>query len=65
MTSRFSENVLDATQAWELLITNEADLAGLPDSARAVAQQAAQQQGKAGWRFTLEGPVVYCLYDLR
>ncbi|MBI3576139.1 MAG: oligopeptidase A [Gammaproteobacteria bacterium] len=56
VTSRFSENVLDATQAWELLITNEADLAGLPDSARALAQQAAQQQGKAGWRFTLEGP---------
>ncbi len=56
VTNRFSENVLDATQAWELLIVDENDLAGLPDSARALAQQAAQQQDKAGWRFTLEGP---------
>jgi oligopeptidase A len=56
LQSRFSENVLDATQAWELLVTDEAELAGLPESARAVARQSAQQAGKDGWRFTLEFP---------
>ena len=56
LTSKFSENVLDATQAWELLIADEPDLAGLPDSARALARQAAQQEGKAGWKFSLEAP---------
>jgi oligopeptidase A len=55
-TSKFSENVLDATQAWELLITDEKDLAGLPDSARAVAKQTAQQENKDGWKFSLEAP---------
>ena len=56
LTSKFSENVLDATQAWELPIADENDLAGLPDSARALARQAAQQGGKAGWKFSLEAP---------
>jgi len=56
LTSKFSENVLDATQAWELLITDEKDLAGLPDSARAVAKQVAQQEKKDGWKFSLEAP---------
>ncbi|MBI3545912.1 MAG: M3 family metallopeptidase, partial [Gammaproteobacteria bacterium] len=56
LTSKFSENVLDATQAWDLHITNEADLAGLPESARAMAQQAAQEKNMPGWRFTLEAP---------
>ena len=56
LTSKFSENVLDATQAWELLITDEKDLAGLPDSARAGAKQTAQQENKDGWKFSLEAP---------
>ncbi len=56
LQSRFSENVLDATQAWELRVTDEAALAGLPETARALARQAAQQAGKDGWRFTLEFP---------
>ncbi len=56
LASRFSENVLDATQAWELLITKPEDLAGLPETARALAKQATEQEGKQGWKFTLEGP---------
>ena len=56
LASRFSENVLDATQAWELLITKPEDLAGLPETARASAKQTAEQEGKRGWKFTLEGP---------
>ncbi len=54
--SKFSENVLDATQAWELHILDEKDLAGLPASARAMARQDAQERNREGWRFTLEGP---------
>lgn len=56
LSSHYSDNVLDATEAWELLLADEADLAGLPASARALAQQGAREKGKAGWRFTLEAP---------
>jgi oligopeptidase A len=56
LQSKFSENVLDATQAWDLLVSDEAALAGLPETARALARQSAQQAGKDGWRFTLEFP---------
>ena len=56
LASKFSENVLDATQAWDLRIADEKDLAGLPESARAMAQQGAREKNLPGWRFTLEGP---------
>src|SRR4030066_402691 len=56
LQSKFSENVLDATQAWDLRITDEKDLAGLPPPARALAQQDAREKNLEGWRFTLEGP---------
>ncbi len=56
LASKFSENILDATQAWDLRITNESDLAGLPESARAMALQDAQKKNLPGWCFTLEGP---------
>ena len=54
--AKFSENVLDATQAWTKHLTEEAQLAGLPDSARALARQTAQQRGLDGWLLTLELP---------
>jgi oligopeptidase A len=54
--SKFDENLLDATNAWELLITDEAELAGLPDTARAAARAAAERDGKAGWKLTLHMP---------
>ena len=56
VTTKFSENVLDATNAFELLITEEAGLAGLPPSAIAAARESAAQKGVAGWRFTLQAP---------
>ena len=56
LSSTFSENVLDATQAWDLRIVDAHDLSGLPDDARALARQSAEEQGIAGWRFTLEQP---------
>lgn len=55
-TTRFSENVLDATNAWERVITDEAKLAGLPPSALEMARQSARKKGIDGWRFTLQAP---------
>ena len=55
-TTKFSENVLDSTNAYELLITEESKLAGLPPAAVAAARASAESKGKAGWRFTLHGP---------
>jgi oligopeptidase A len=56
LSAKFSENVLDATQAWTKPLSDEARLAGLPDSARALARQTAQQRGLDGWLLTLELP---------
>ncbi|MBV9406083.1 MAG: M3 family metallopeptidase [Acidobacteriaceae bacterium] len=55
-TTKFSENVLDATNAFELVITEESKLAGLPESARNAARQSAKAKGREGWRITLQGP---------
>jgi oligopeptidase A len=55
-TTRFSENVLDSTNAFDLYIDNEEGLAGLPPSARAAARESAARKGREGWRFTLQGP---------
>lgn len=55
-TTKFSENVLDATQAWEMILTDESMLAGLPPSAKEAAAASAQAKGKAGFRFTLQAP---------
>lgn len=55
-TTKFAENVLDATNAYELLITDEAKLSGLPESARMAARESAKSKGKDGWRLTLQGP---------
>ncbi|MGY3917272.1 oligopeptidase A [Aeromonas australiensis] len=56
LASRFSNNVLDATQGWHKLVGDEAELAGLPDSVRAAARQMAELKGKEGWLFTLDIP---------
>lgn len=55
-TTKFSENVLDATNAFEIIITDEAKLAGLPESARAAAKASAESKKKEGWRLTLQAP---------
>ena len=55
-TTKFSEHVLDATNAWELIVTEEAELQGLPPSAIAAARASAESKKAAGWRFTLQGP---------
>jgi oligopeptidase A len=56
LQSKFEENVLDATNAWELFISDEQQLAGLPESARAAARQAAERDGQSGWKLTLHMP---------
>ena len=56
ITTKFSENVLDSTNAWDLVITEEAKLAGLPPSAMAAARASAESKGREGWRFTLQAP---------
>jgi len=61
LTQKFSENVLDSTNAWELLIDDGARLAGLPQHAKAAALRSAESKGlgtpgKPVWRFTLHGP---------
>ena len=58
LTTRFSQNVLDATNAFEIVLEDEARLAGLPESARVAAREAAAAKGKAGYRFTLQAPSV-------
>ncbi len=55
-TTKFSENVLDATNAFELMIEDERKLAGLPDSARMAARESAKSKGREGWRLTLQAP---------
>lgn len=56
LSTRFSENVLDATNDYKLLVENEADLAGLPEDVKQAARAAAEKDGKAGWQFTLHFP---------
>src|SRR5579872_1273321 len=56
VTTKFSENVLDSTNAYELLIEDQKQLAGLPPAAVAAARASAESKGKPGWRFTLHGP---------
>ncbi|HML16097.1 MAG TPA: M3 family metallopeptidase [Bryobacteraceae bacterium] len=56
VTTKFAENVLDSTNAWDLILTEEVNLAGLPPSAIAAARASAESKGREGWRFTLQGP---------
>ena len=55
----FSDHVLDATDGFVHLISNEADLIGLPEDAIAAAADTAQQKGLQGWAFTLHFPSYY------
>ncbi|RTR38222.1 oligopeptidase A [Shewanella canadensis] len=56
LTSGFSNQLLDATQAWTKLITDEVELSGLPESAIAAAKAMAAAKEQEGWLFTLDFP---------
>ncbi len=56
LAAKFQENVLDATNAFGRVVSDAAELAGLPEDAREAAAAAADKAGHAGWRFTLHAP---------
>jgi oligopeptidase A len=56
LSAKFSENVLDATNAFAEIVTDEAQLAGLPDDTKQAAKTAAEKVGVDGWRFSLQAP---------
>lgn len=56
LSTEFSDNVLDATNAWEKLLSDEKALDGLPDSAIAAARQRASDKGQEGYLLNLEFP---------
>jgi oligopeptidase A len=56
ITTKFEQNVLDATNTFEFVTTSEEDLAGLPQSALDMGKTSATAKGLEGWRFTLQGP---------
>ncbi|MBB2494348.1 oligopeptidase A [Aquipseudomonas ullengensis] len=61
LTSKFSNQLLDATQAWTKHVTDEAVLAGLTDSAKAQMAQAAEAKGLDGWLISLEFPSYFAV----
>lgn len=56
LTTKFEENLLDATHAWTKLVTDEKELSGLPTHAVESAKEAAEKTKQNGWLFTLEAP---------
>jgi oligopeptidase A len=65
LTLKFGQNVLDSTNAFELLLERAEQLAGLPASALEAARESAASKGKAGYRLTLQAPsyqptMAYC-----
>jgi oligopeptidase A len=56
ITTLFRQNVLDATNEFELLVTDEDRLRGLPASAKEAARESALTKEQEGWRFTLQAP---------
>jgi oligopeptidase A len=55
LSAKFSENVLDATNAFSIVV-DKGRVAGIPDDALQAAREAAEKDGKQGWRFTLHAP---------
>jgi oligopeptidase A len=58
LATGFEEAVLDATDAWSEPVTDEAGLAGIPASGRAVLRAYAEEKAQPGWRVTLQQPSV-------
>ncbi|VAW84511.1 Oligopeptidase A [hydrothermal vent metagenome] len=69
LSSKFSENVLDATEAWKKLIVDKTELLGLPETTLTIAQQhateanpdSAAQENKQAWLLTLDFPCYFAV----
>jgi oligopeptidase A len=55
LSAKFSENVLDATNAFSIIV-EERRISGIPEDVLQAAREAAHKDGKAGWKFTLHAP---------
>ena len=58
LASRFSNNVLDATNAWQLPLADDARLSGLPEAIKPLLADLARQRDMDGYCLTLDAPVV-------
>jgi oligopeptidase A len=56
LSAKFSENVLDATNAFKRYVEDPAELAGLPEDVLEAAREAAEKDGRKGFKFTLQAP---------
>jgi oligopeptidase A len=64
LTKQYAEHVLDSTNAWDMVVYDEARLSGLPESAKAAAAANAKakglvSEGRSAWRFTLHQPSMF------
>ncbi|MDO4435469.1 MAG: M3 family metallopeptidase [Cardiobacteriaceae bacterium] len=58
LSNQFGNQLLDATNAWSLLITDEEELIGVPETSKALFRSLAEQAQQEGYRLTLDAPVV-------
>jgi oligopeptidase A len=56
LAARFADNVLDATNAFGLYVTDPAELTGIPEDVLTTAKEAARKEGREGWKLTLHMP---------
>lgn len=56
LSAKFEENLLDATNAWSKLVTDEAELEGVPEDVKQMFAEQAEAQGLKGWRLNLQAP---------
>jgi oligopeptidase A len=56
LSAKFSENLLDASNAFAEIVTDEEELAGLPDDVKQAAREAAEKEARTGWKFSLHMP---------
>ena len=56
LKSKFEQNVMDATQAFQIHIEEDSELSGLPEFVKEMAEQTAQEEDLKGWLFTLDAP---------
>jgi len=56
LSAKFSENVLDSTNAFSIIVEDQQRLSGIPEDVLQAAREAAEKDSKAGWKFTLHMP---------